>query len=106
MLTLSTLLHPPEVGIAWRLSNATVFVLIVDLIGPFYQIGVQVPKRPDGQFFWVNSFCEQASLFGCLRVSEQIVDELLVGGVKQALNDGPIAGCRPRASFSGAVKAC
>src|SRR5450759_502284 len=58
MLTLTTLFHPPEVGVAWWLSNATVLVLIVNLIRPLRQVRVEVPKRPDGQFFWVNGFCE------------------------------------------------
>ncbi len=66
MLALPTVFHAPKVCLAWRLPNATVLALIVDLVGPLHQVRVEVPKRPDGLFLGVNSFGEQASLLGRL----------------------------------------
>src|SRR6266536_1550981 len=80
MLALPTMFHPPQVRFPWRLPNATVLALIVDLVGPLHQVRVEVPKRPDGLFLGVNSFGEQASLLGRLG-----------GRLKQAFNHRAVA---------------
>src|SRR5258708_28432931 len=54
MLTLATLLHPPQIRSTRRLPNATVFVLIVDFVGPLYQIGVHISQCPASLFFPLN----------------------------------------------------
>ena len=64
MLPLSSLHETLHKGIPWVLKQRWVVHLIVDLIGPFAQKGIEIGELPHSLFARVNLFCELAWTFG------------------------------------------
>src|SRR5947209_7370861 len=96
---LSCVDHSLYEGFSWTLPERRVFILVVDLVGPFADECVEVPKRPHRLPLRIDFFGELARSFGRLGITQQIVDEFRVAGAKEPLNDGTVPWFRSRSCF-------
>lgn len=74
---------------SWGLIERWVIHLIIDLIGPFAQVGIEIAERPAGLAAWVYLTRGCSWDFTRLGIPQQIVEEGSVSGAKDSLNDGP-----------------
>src|SRR5262249_60911079 len=88
MLSLSSLYQTLHKGIPWTLKQRGMVHLVVDLIGPFTQKGIEIGEGPHRLVAMVNLFCELAWTFGGLSIAKEIVDKLGIRCAKEAFNDG------------------
>ena len=88
MLSLSSLHETLHKSISWALKQRGVVHLIVDLIGPFAQKGIEIGELPHSLFARVNLWRELSWTFGGLGIAKEIVDKLGIRCAKEAFNDG------------------
>src|SRR5258708_11499471 len=96
MLAQSPKRHSHREGITRTHSQRRVNLLIVHVVGPNTQVGVQVSQCPDGLLSWSDRFRHLTNLFHDLGIASEIVDKLGISCSKQALNDRTIARFGPR----------
>src|SRR6266487_5107638 len=86
VFSLSRVDQPLQEGVSWALTKCRMLHLIVDLVGPFAEKFVEVPKGPDRLPLGINVFGHLARAFGRLGIAQQGVHEFRVGGAKEPLN--------------------
>src|SRR5207245_1352371 len=70
----------------WGLTQRRMIHLIIDLIGPFTQVGVEIAERPNGKAVRVHLRCDRSWNFARLRIAQQIVEKGTVSRPKEPLN--------------------
>src|SRR5437899_1431101 len=87
VFSLSRMDQSPQEGFSWALSECWMLILIVDLIGPFAEEGVEISKGPYRLPLGIDVFRHLAQTFGRLGIAQQVVHKFCVGSAKEPLND-------------------
>src|SRR5437762_8118940 len=98
MSTFTRSRNPHLESLTWTHTKRRVDVLVIDLVSPEREVGVQVPQCPDRLLPWRDGLGYLTNLFHDLCIADKIVDKLGISCPEQTLDHRSVTrfGPRPR----------